>query len=98
MVKLVGGGSVINGAYPFCFLFVHHFRRFQNDHDIYMEGVLLQSGYKTCHYLGSSLNASNCADDCNKLEKEDFAKDCELKGGLFKCCIRRDAIFDEDNR
>jgi hypothetical protein len=46
-------------------------------------------GYKTCHHL-NSLDASQCADDCKKLEKEQFAKTCKSKGGLFKCCIRRD--------
>jgi hypothetical protein len=46
-------------------------------------------GYKTCHHL-NSLDASQCADDCKKLENEKFAKTCKSKGGLFKCCIRRD--------
>ena len=47
------------------------------------------TGYKTCHHL-SSLDASKCANDCKKLEKGKFAKNCKSTGGLFKCCIRRD--------
>ena len=48
-------------------------------------------GYQTCHKLNSSLDASICAKDCERLEKQKFAKKCKDKGGLFKCCIRRDA-------
>ena len=48
-------------------------------------------GYKACHVLNSSLNATVCAKDCDRLKKEDFATKCKDKGGLYKCCIRRDA-------
>ena len=48
-------------------------------------------GYQTCHILNSSLDASICAKDCERLEKQMFATDCKVKGGLYKCCIRRDA-------
>ena len=47
-------------------------------------------GYQTCHELKSSLDASICAKDCERLKKEKFAKNCKNKGGLYKCCIRRD--------
>ena len=46
-------------------------------------------GYKTCHHL-DSLDATKCAEDCESLEKGEFAKNCTSNGGLFKCCIRRD--------
>ena len=55
-------------------------------------------GYKTCHVLNSSLDATICAKDCDRLGKQDFAKKCREKGGLFKCCIRRDAAFCHECR
>ena len=55
-------------------------------------------GYKTCHVLNSSLDATVCAKDCDRLKKQDFAKKCEDKGGLYKCCIRRDAAFCHECR
>ena len=45
-------------------------------------------GYKTCHHL-DSLDAGKCADDCQRMEEDKFAKNCTSGGGLFKCCIRR---------
>ena len=50
-------------------------------------------GYKTCHVLNSSLDATACAKDCDLLRKQDFAKNCKQTGGLYKCCIRRDALL-----
>jgi len=59
----------------------------------------LQSlGYKSCHPLNSSLDASICAEDCKKLEKKKFAQNCTNSGGLFKCCIRRDAAMCHECR
>ena len=55
-------------------------------------------GYKTCHALNTSLDASICAKDCERLEKHKFAKDCKHRGGLYKCCIRRDAAFCHECR
>ena len=55
-------------------------------------------GYKTCHMLKNSLDASICAKDCERLEKEKFAKSCKKAGGFFKCCIRRDAAFCHECR
>ena len=55
-------------------------------------------GYKTCHVLNSSLDATVCAKDCNRLRKGDFAKRCKFFGGLYKCCIRRDAAFCHECR
>ena len=55
-------------------------------------------GYKTCHILKNSLDASICAKDCERLENQKFAKNCKKAGGLFKCCIRRDAAFCHECR
>ena len=55
-------------------------------------------GYKTCHVLNSSLDATICAKDCERLKKQKFGKDCKKKGGFFKCCIRRDKAFCNECR
>ena len=55
-------------------------------------------GYKTCHMLNSSLDATICAKDCDRLKKHKFAKDCKNRGGLYKCCIRRDKAFCNECR
>ena len=55
-------------------------------------------GYKTCHALNTSLDASICAKDCERLETHKFAQDCKHRGGLYKCCIRRDAAFCHECR
>ena len=61
----------------------------------YMENEM---GYCSCHHLNTSLDATVCAEDCKEAEKQKFAKNCEKKGGLFKCCIRRDAYFCNECR
>ena len=55
-------------------------------------------GYKTCHALNSSLDATVCAKDCDRLKKHYFAQECKAKGGLYKCCIRRDKAFCHECR
>ena len=55
-------------------------------------------GYKTCRVLNSSLDATVCAKDCDRLKEQDFATKCRDKGGLYKCCIRRDAAFCHECR
>ena len=44
-------------------------------------------GYDTCHRT-KGYDAEECYNDCQKLKKSDFAKQCKKDGGLFKCCIR----------
>ena len=55
-------------------------------------------GYKTCHVLNSSLDATVCAKDCDHMKKHYFAQECKAKGGMYKCCIRRDAAFCHECR
>ena len=50
-------------------------------------GRLMSVGYKTCHHI-NSLDATICANDCEKFEHSEFAKNCTENEGLFKCCIR----------
>merc|ERR1719153_174650 len=57
-----------------------------------------EEGYKSCHPIDSSLDATECAEDCKKFETEKFGKNCTKNGGLFKCCIRRDKKFCHECR
>ena len=43
--------------------------------------------YDSCHRI-NGLDASKCAQDCEKIALSKFAKKCKNDGGLFKCCIR----------
>ena len=56
----------------------------------YLDDLVKSAGYSSCRPLGTSLDTSKCAKDCEELSKQDFAKNCTAKGGFFKCCIRRD--------
>ena len=58
----------------------------------FLDHQVKRLAYKTCHHL-DSLDATKCAEDCEEQRKGTFAKECEKKGGLFKCCIRRDKRF-----
>ena len=73
-------------------------REYLKDPPAYLQTQLMPMGYKTCHILNNSLDASVCADDCKKWEKQKFAKKCAKDGGFFKCCIRRDAAFCHECR
>ena len=44
----------------------------------FLNKLVKSMGYKTCHHL-NSLDASQCADDCKKLENKKFAKTLNLK-------------------
>ena len=48
----------------------------------------VELGHDTCHRT-HGYDAEKCHQDCKEREKSVFAKDCETKGGLFKCCIRQ---------
>ena len=54
----------------------------------FLQNLTQLVGYKTCHSLGSSTDASKCALDCQAQEKGQFATRCANEGGVFKCCIR----------
>ena len=36
----------------------------------YLNGLVKSTGYSSCHHLGTSLDASKCAKDCEKLKKK----------------------------
>jgi len=66
---------------------------FMKEPEKYLEAYRKDLYFNTCHYLKDSYDATACAEDCKALEANStLATDCETKGGLFKCCIRRDKV------
>ena len=62
--------------------------KFLKDKRKYLSNLVDNGGYDTCHPI-TGYDASVCEEDCNKLEKSEFAKNCSANDdGLFKCCIR----------
>ena len=59
------------------------FREYLTNPENFLDKNIRPMGYKTCHVLNSSLDATVCAKDCDRQEKQKFAKDCKKKGGLF---------------
>ena len=47
----------------------------------------VELGHDTCHRT-HGYDAEQCHQDCQELEKGDFAEQCRKDGGLYKCCIR----------
>ena len=61
--------------------------KFMNNPQEFLEDMVNNLNYDTCHAISNN-DATKCAEDCKRLEREDFAKDCGKNGGLFKCCMR----------
>ena len=59
-------------------------REYLTDPEDFLDSKIRSMGYKTCHVLNSSLDATVCANDCDRQEKQTFAKDCKKRGGLFR--------------
>ena len=49
-------------------------------------------GHDKC-YRTEEYDVRLCHEDCKKREKGDFAKKCKKDGGLFKCCVRYENIY-----
>ena len=64
-----------------------HSSNFLKNTEEYFKNQTEIIGYDTCHRI-KNYNARKCDRDCKQLKKSDFAKECENKNGLFKCCIR----------
>ena len=54
---------------------------------IYLKHIKRELGYDSCHKI-EGIDASRCAQDCEKWERSEFANKCARRNGLFKCCIR----------
>ena len=61
--------------------------KFLNNTQEFLKEMVTNLNYDTCHAI-ADYDATKCAEDCKRLEREDFAKECSKNGGLFKCCIR----------
>ena len=61
--------------------------KFLEDPKKFLTDMVQNLNYDSCHAI-SNYDASKCAKDCEKLEKDEFARNCLKNGGLFKCCIR----------
>ena len=61
--------------------------KFLNNPQDFVEDMVKSLNYDSCHVI-TDYDATKCAEDCKRLEREDFAKECAKNGGLFKCCIR----------
>ena len=60
------------------------FREYLTKPENFLDKNIRPMGYKTYHVLNSSLDATVCAKDCDRQKKNEFAKDCKKKGGLFR--------------
>jgi len=66
---------------------------FMKNPETSLEVHRIDQNFNTCHLLKDSYDATVCAEDCKALETNStLATDCKAKGGLFKCCIRRDKM------
>ena len=65
--------------------------RFLKYPDYYINFMVEELSYDSCHRI-DGLDATECARDCEKLAKTEFAQKCEQDNGLFKCCIRYTTI------
>ena len=53
----------------------------------FLTHLVQNAGYDTCRRT-KEYDAEQCHQDCQELEKSNFAETCREKGGLYKCCIR----------
>ena len=62
-------------------------KKFLSNPDAFVADMVDSYNYDTCHII-KDYDASKCAEDCEKAEKDPFATECTKNGGLHKCCIR----------
>ena len=65
--------------------------------EAFLTNLVDNLGYDSCHRT-VGYDAAACAADCSVSEKSTFARQCTAKGGLYKCCIRRDKEFCHECR
>ena len=53
----------------------------------FLTNLVQNAGYDTCHRI-KGYDVEQCHQDCQKLEKSNFAESCRKDGGFYKCCIR----------
>ena len=60
---------------------------FMRNSDAYLKALVKEFKYDTCHRI-DGIDASQCAEDCEKSSRTAFGQDCTALNGTFKCCIR----------
>jgi len=64
---------------------------FMTNKTLFLEKEVKKRGFASCYPIGKGLDASKCAKECKSLMKTSpLRKHCKKKGGLLKCCVRRD--------
>jgi len=72
--------------------------RFLKDKDLFLKNLVKMRQYNSCHPI-KGLDASKCADECKSLLKTSpLLEHCNRRGGLLKCCVRRDKAFCHECR
>ena len=61
--------------------------KFRKDPKKVLKDMIEKQKYDTCHEI-EEYDATQCAQDCEALAEEPFAKNCSSSNGLYKCCIR----------
>ena len=59
---------------------------FLSDKKTYIKNLVDKLGYDTCHPI-EGYDASVCEEDCKRLEKESFAKNCTANDGLHQVLL-----------
>jgi len=71
---------------------------FLTDKEAYLAKEVKRRGFHNCHPI-AGLDARKCAEECKSLLKTSPLLDhCKKKGGLLKCCVRRDKVFCDECR
>jgi len=69
-----------------------------SDKKVYLAKEVKKRGFNSCYPM-TGLDARKCAEECNSLLKTSPLLDhCKNKGGLLKCCVRRDKVFCDECR
>jgi len=70
---------------------------FMESPENYLSNLTSAETYKTCHRI-QGLDATVCQNDCESWNDGFLAKECRRRGGLLKCCIRRDTAHCHECR
>merc|ERR1719239_1180178 len=71
---------------------------YMTDKVLYLEKEVNKRGFHNCYPI-SGLDAKKCAEECKSLlQSSPLLDHCKKKGGLLKCCVRRDKVFCDECR
>merc|ERR1719239_1698379 len=76
----------------------HAAAEYMTDKEVYLGKEVKERGFHSCYPI-TGLDARQCAEECKSLLKTSPLLDhCKKKGGLLKCCVRRDKVFCDECR